>query len=296
MQHKPPGIEAIFQLAALWAAKRLRGRMQRSAVNEADFYSGFFTDEDDDVFGWDPRALLRQKTVKNALNARIPKGGKILDIGCGLGEVLAGLIDDFTCFGVDVADSNVKRARRRLGVGATISQGSAFAIPCGDESMDAVICLEVLEHLIDDRSALLEMLRVLRPGGILIIAVPYTYYWPAYLQLMGHYRHYTRDSLGDLLQSVECQILDYLPNYPRWHQQFTRGFIAIKALHLMSRQFSPKGSSLREFRFVPGGSLEIEKLDRRLSSERERDAALPYRELSTSTFVVAGRISEAKRC
>jgi SAM-dependent methyltransferase len=296
MQHQLPGIEAIFQLAALWGAKCLRGRMQRSAGNEAAFYSDFFTDEDEDTFGWDPRARLRQQTVKYALNSRIPTGGKILDVGCGLGEVLAALIDDYTCFGVDFAETNVRRARRRLGAGATITQGSAFAIPFENGSMDAVMCLEVLEHLSDDRAALVELVRVLRPGGILIIAVPYTYYWPAYLRLMGHYRHYTRDSLSELLGSVGCQVVDYLPNYPRWHQRFTRGFIRIRALHIISRRLKGGGSGLREFSLMPGGRPEIERLDRRLTSQRERDGALPYSELPTSTFVVAGRISEANTC
>ena len=58
--------------------------------------------------------------------------------------------------------------------------------------MDVALCLEVLEHIEDDQRAVREIHRVLRPDGLLIAAVPYTYYWPQYLKLLGHFRHYTR--------------------------------------------------------------------------------------------------------
>ena len=292
MQHRRPGPEAVFQLAALWAAKRLRGRLQNQAGNENEFYSEFFTDEDEDVFGWDPRARQRVETVRLAVSSRVAKGGKVLDVGCGLGEVLDGLTEEYQCFGVDYAESNVRRAARRLGERATVRQGSAFELPIGDASMDAVICLEVLEHLPDDHAPLVEMLRVLRAGGVLILAVPYTYYWPAYLKLMGHHRHYTRESLTTMLQRGGCKVLEHLPNYPRWHQKFTRGFIALKAIYLPQQRLGLTKSSLQEFRLWHGSSPAISQLEQLLSAAHAADARLPYAELPTSTFVVAGRETE----
>ncbi len=289
MQKQRPGVEALFQLGALWAAKRFRGRLRNTGSNESEFYSEFFTNEDEDVFGWDPRARRRVETVAAAIGKYVPKGLRVLDLGCGLGEVLGGLIADYQCCGVDYATSNVMRASRRLDGRALVQQGSAEAIPFDDASMDAVICLEVLEHLRDDRVALLEMLRVLRSGGILVLAVPYTYYWSAYLQLMGHFRHYTRQSLAALLRGVGCEVVEYLPNFPRWHQRFTRQFIQIKAAHIAATRLNLTKTSLREFELWPGAGSAISHLEQRLEPARADDAKLPYADLATSTFVVARR-------
>jgi 2-polyprenyl-3-methyl-5-hydroxy-6-metoxy-1,4-benzoquinol methylase len=286
---RTPGPEAVFQLAALWAAKRLRGRVQHQTGKEGEFYSEFFTDEDEDAFGWDPRARQRAETVRETIARLAARGASVLDVGCGLGEVLDGLTQDYRCFGVDYAESNVRRASRRLGERARVQQGSAYALPFDAESMDAVICLEVLEHLADDRAPLTEMLRVLKPTGVLILAVPYTYYWPAYLELMGHYRHYTRESLTQLVREAGCDVVEYLPNYPRWHQHFTRGFVAIKAMYLVESRLGLTKASMQAFRLWPGALPAIEQLERQLSKVRDADGRLPYADLSTSTFVVARR-------
>jgi len=55
------------------------------------------------------------------------------------------------------------------GVGA---RGDALRLPFPDGAFDKVICAEVLEHLADDSSAMAELARVLRPGGLLAISVP----------------------------------------------------------------------------------------------------------------------------
>jgi SAM-dependent methyltransferase len=51
-------------------------------------------------------------------------------------------------------------------------QGDGLRLPFADETFDRVICAEVLEHLIDDRAAMAELARVLRPGGTMAVTVP----------------------------------------------------------------------------------------------------------------------------
>ena len=53
-----------------------------------------------------------------------------------------------------------------------IKQGSIYKLPYRDNYFDFVICSEILEHLSDDKKALLEVERVLKPSGFLIITVP----------------------------------------------------------------------------------------------------------------------------
>jgi SAM-dependent methyltransferase len=51
-------------------------------------------------------------------------------------------------------------------------QGDVTALPFDDESFDLILCLHVLEHVLDDRAAMRELFRVLEPGGKAVIQVP----------------------------------------------------------------------------------------------------------------------------
>ena len=55
---------------------------------------------------------------------------------------------------------------------AAVVQGDALALPFADGAFDRVICSEVLEHIPEDRAAMAELARVLRPGGTMAITVP----------------------------------------------------------------------------------------------------------------------------
>jgi SAM-dependent methyltransferase len=55
---------------------------------------------------------------------------------------------------------------------ASVVQGDALALPFAEGSFDRVIASEVLEHIPDDRSAMAELARVLRPGGTMAVTVP----------------------------------------------------------------------------------------------------------------------------
>jgi SAM-dependent methyltransferase len=80
--------------------------------------------------------------------------------------------------------------------------GSALALPFCDESFDVVAAFDVLEHCEPERRALMEMWRVLRPGGRLLLAVPaYEWAWTQFDVDAGHYRRYSRRTL---VQSVEA--------------------------------------------------------------------------------------------
>jgi SAM-dependent methyltransferase len=113
------------------------------------------------------------------------EGDLVLDLGCGFGrhayeaarrgaDVVA--VDAGTdevegvasVFAAMVEAGELDTTRVRIGT----VQGDGLRLPFGDGAFDRVICSEVLEHLHDDRTAMAELARVLRPGGTMAITVP----------------------------------------------------------------------------------------------------------------------------
>jgi glycosyltransferase involved in cell wall biosynthesis/SAM-dependent methyltransferase len=104
-------------------------------------------------------------------------GQRVLDDGCGFGVqlMLMGRLRRLHLVGVDTARDRLGAARRER-VPAALASADAHALPFRDQSFDRVLMTEVLEHLEDDRRALAEVHRVLRPGGILALSVPHARY------------------------------------------------------------------------------------------------------------------------
>ncbi len=112
-------------------------------------------------------------------------GMRVLDAGCGSGRHLC---ESFRTPGVDVAGVDLNRddlgkAKGFLSLMAKeqkgrwlVAQADVTKLPFADGSFDVVICSEVLEHIEDNRTAVAELVRVLKPGGDLVVTVPR--FWP----------------------------------------------------------------------------------------------------------------------
>ena len=100
--------------------------------------------------------------------------GRVLDNGCGLGTWLEAMAPySKHRFGLELEFERVRQARPR-GEGAVQAVGER--LPFDDDSFDVVLSNEVIEHVDDDRLAVSEMVRVVRPGGRIVIFCPNRWY------------------------------------------------------------------------------------------------------------------------
>lgn len=112
------------------------------------------------------RALRRALAI-----AKIPPGSRALDVGCGTGRwVRRYEAIGFRTTGVDATAGMLRLARGR-GTSAPLVVGEAFHLPFGDAAFDFVSDVTVVQHILPSLQpqALDEMMRVLRPGGRLIL-------------------------------------------------------------------------------------------------------------------------------
>jgi methionine biosynthesis protein MetW len=119
-----------------------------------------------------------------------------LDVGCGDGRTSGLWLKQYGCdyVGVDIS-KNALQAAKRLGLEVTQIE-DASCLPFSEASFDAAVCVEVLEHLFEPHHAAAEVLRVLKPGGVLIVTVPNVAYWRRRLDLAVFGRW---NPLGDTL-------------------------------------------------------------------------------------------------
>lgn len=103
--------------------------------------------------------------------------GEILDIGSADGtftKVIADKSQARSVIGIDILESSVAYAKKRFAKSDNLKflVADAVKLPFGDNRFEAVFCLEALEHIIDPHKAILEIKRVLKKGGYLVILVP----------------------------------------------------------------------------------------------------------------------------
>jgi ubiquinone/menaquinone biosynthesis C-methylase UbiE len=116
--------------------------------------------------------VSRRRFALEMLEARVPPGSNVLDIGCGTGHLAAELMQrGYTAWGVDLSDAMVEYAREHYNRDR-FRVGDIEQIPFSDNTFDAVMCLGVMEYLEKDEPALREMWRVLKPGGRAVITTP----------------------------------------------------------------------------------------------------------------------------
>ncbi len=117
---------------------------------------------------WRDGQRRRLRMVLDAAGDRIH--GRGLVDGCGVGMYLHHLAEQMTeITGLDIELERLREARRRE---AQVVNGAGENLPFPDNFFDLVLSHEVLEHVQDDRAAIVEIIRVLQPGGRLVLFCP----------------------------------------------------------------------------------------------------------------------------
>lgn len=116
--------------------------------------------------GWDESFYAKYADYLAVLG----RGSKALDVGCGVGQVVARLLQSgCDAYGLDVSKPNIERAQK-VSPNCVYYDGEAF--PFEDGQMDAAGALNVLEHVDNPESFIRELCRVVRPGGRIVLSSP----------------------------------------------------------------------------------------------------------------------------
>lgn len=102
------------------------------------------------------------------------KSGKILDVGCGNGNLFTLLPSGkYELFGVDFSENMIAEAKKKCGQKATFSVADAEKLPFDSDSFDIIVCNASFHHYVHPDRVLKEMHRVLKDGGEVLIGDPY---------------------------------------------------------------------------------------------------------------------------
>ena len=129
-------------------------------------------------------------------------GEKILEIGAGTGNMTTFLLRHGEVVATDINEVGLERLRVRFGNRGNLKVHTWDASEAYPDkgSFDTIVCMNVLEHIENDRAALDNMMAVLKPGGRLVLLVPQgMWLYGPFDAKIGHFRRYTYENLKNLL-------------------------------------------------------------------------------------------------
>jgi SAM-dependent methyltransferase len=152
--------------------------------------------------GWASSAVRRHVGTPSAV---------LLEVGCSSGFFVSRLRDEWPesiVMGSDfILDPLERLAAREPDI--PLIQFDLVRCPLPDASVDAVVLLNVLEHIKDDQGAVAQVQRILKPGGVAVVEVPAgPHLYDAYDEFLQHERRYTAASLRALLGGSGLNVVE----------------------------------------------------------------------------------------
>lgn len=149
--------------------------------------------------------VSRRRMARRLLRSHGLTSGALLDLGCGTGAFLNELPQGFLGYGLDASDAALSHAAIR-GIPRLVA-GDGEKLPFQNESFDAVVALDTLEHIRQHDDCAREIYRVLKPGGVLVMNVPaYRWLWGPHDVALHHFRRYVRRDVRALLAGPGFQV------------------------------------------------------------------------------------------
>ncbi|MBL1277263.1 MAG: class I SAM-dependent methyltransferase [Ectothiorhodospiraceae bacterium] len=223
----------------------------------------------------------RAIVVSQLQTSHLPKQAKILDLGCGTGGNLAMLSQFGDVIGAELDEQAAIMARER-GVAPVVRGKLPDALPLSASSFDCVTLLDVLEHIVDDRSTLMAVNKLLVPDGRVLITVPaFPFLWGPHDEAHHHQRRYRAKPLAALLRDTGFEVIK-LSYCNTWL------FPPAAAVRLVRKVF-PKGNAGTELALPPAPLNAM--LAMLFASERHllRHMTLPF---GISLLAVAKKLPE----
>ncbi|MFH1995688.1 MAG: glycosyltransferase [Candidatus Omnitrophota bacterium] len=222
----------------------------------------------------------RRKLVKRLIDLLNLPSPRILDIGTGTGFNLLHLGTISKIFGIDISWQAIEFCKRR---GLTsLAQCAAERMSFADKTFDVVTCLDLLEHVSNPVEVLLEVKRVLKDDGKVIITVPaFKTLWSRHDEALCHLRRYKRDSLtGDLEEAgLKPEKMNYF---------LFVSFLAVTPARILRKILVPKKRPVSDTTTLPPAFLNyFLKVIFNLETKITDRVSVP---LGTTLYAVASKI------
>jgi SAM-dependent methyltransferase len=152
------------------------------------------------------RAIVRHWIARHL---RLGPDDLLIDAGMGTGTWLVEMSGACRVLGLDSRDESLAVAGPRLrAVGGEVRKTTLERVDLPDGGAAVVTLMDVLEHLDDDAAALREMIRLTRPGGLIVITVPaLRWLWSDWDEALHHRRRYSRAALLALVRQPGVEVL-----------------------------------------------------------------------------------------
>lgn len=154
--------------------------------------------------------LAKRKLVSESLDRYGSCEGVALDVGCGTGESVRSLLDfDFSSVvGTDLSPYATALAAKAAPPRSAFLVTRAEELPFASGQVGALTSLDVVEHLDDDLGAVQEYARTVRPGGVVVLAVPaYQWAWSDHDVALGHRRRYVASEMRVLAEQAGLEVV-----------------------------------------------------------------------------------------